>query len=98
MQVQAVIIQLKSFFIPNEKEKKFINHVIMDELAYDVLNPDSRNKFLDIMHRMQKEKEVEGIILGCTEIPMLIKQEDTSISVFDTTEIHAAALVDYTMT
>ena len=83
--------------IPNEEEKKFINHVIMDELAYDVRNPDSRKKFLDIMNRMHKEEEVEGIVLGCTEIPMLIKQQNTYIPVFDTTEIHASALVDFAL-
>jgi len=83
--------------IPKTKEKDFINHVIMDELAYDVLNPESRKKLLEIMNRMYHEQAVEGIVLGCTEIPMLIKQQHTYIPVFDTTEIHAAALVDYAL-
>jgi aspartate racemase len=83
--------------IPGEEDKAYINHVIMDELAYDVLNPESRKKFLDIMNRMHKEEKVEGIVLGCTEIPMLIKQQNTYIPVFDTTEIHAAALVDFAL-
>ncbi len=83
--------------IPKTKEKAFINHVIMDELAYDVLNPESRKKFLEIMNRMVHEQAVEGVVLGCTEIPMLIKQQHTYIPVFDTTEIHAAALVEYAL-
>ncbi len=83
--------------IPGEEDKAYINHVIMDELAYDVLNPESRKRFLDIMIRMHKEQEVEGVVLGCTEIPMLIKQQHTYIPVFDTTEIHAAALVDFAL-
>ncbi len=83
--------------IPNEEEKTFIDHVIMDELAYDVLNPESRKKFLEIMTRMVREQAVEGIVLGCTEIPMLIKQQHTYIPVFDTTEIHAVALVNYAL-
>ena len=83
--------------IPEKDEKDFIHHVIMDELAYDILNPESRNKLLAIMNRMYREQSVEGFVLGCTEIPMLIKQQHTSIPIFDTTEIHAAALVDYAL-
>ncbi len=83
--------------IPEKEEKELINRVIMNELAYDVLNPESREKFLEIMSRMYHEQAVEGVVLGCTEIPMLIKQQHTHIPVFDTTEIHAAAIVDFAL-
>lgn len=83
--------------IPGKEEKEFINRVIMGELAYDVLNPESRKEILKIMNRMYHEQAVEGVVLGCTEIPMLIKQQHTNIPVFDTTEIHAAAIVDFAL-
>ncbi len=83
--------------IPEKEEKEFINRVIMNELAYDVLNPESREKFLEIMNRMYHEQSVEGIVLGCTEIPMLIKQQHTHIPVFDTTKIHTTAMVDFAL-
>ncbi len=83
--------------IPEKEEKEFINRVIMNELAYDVLNPESRKKILEIMNRIYHEQAVEGVVLGCTEIPMLIKQQHTNIPVFDTTEIHAAAIVDFAL-
>jgi aspartate racemase len=82
---------------PEEEEKELINRVIMDELAYDVLNPESRKKILKIMNRMYHEQAVEGVVLGCTEIPMLIKQQHTNIPVFDTTQIHTTAIVDFAL-
>jgi len=90
---------LKSFdieaFIPDDKERHMVHGIIMDELAYDNLKPESRNAILNIMNRMQKKHNIEGVVLGCTELPMLIKQTDTEIPVFDTTEIHARAIVDF---
>ena len=81
--------------MPEADEKAFVHHVIMDELAYDVLNPESRRKMLAVMNRMKREQAVEAFVLGCTEIPMLIKQSDTDIPVLDTTEIHASAIVKF---
>lgn len=84
-------------FIPEKEERQTIHRIIMDELAYDNLNPESRNAILKIMNRMEQEHNVEGVILGCTELPMLIKQTDSKIPVFDTAEIHARAIVDFAL-
>jgi aspartate racemase len=84
-------------FIPGKKERETVNRIIMDELAYDNLKSESRKKILKIMYGLQLEHEVEGIILGCTELPMLIKQTDTEIPVFDTTQIHSRSIVDFAM-
>ena len=79
--------------IPDGKEREIIHNVIYEELDYGVLNKESRQKYLDIITKMA-QKGAEGVILGCTEIPLLIKQKDCTMPVFDTTAIHAAAAVE----
>ena len=58
------------------------------------LNPISKQKYIQIIEKHAKEG-VEGVILGCTEIPLLIQQEDVSIPIFDTTKIHATAAYEF---
>lgn len=74
--------------IPDEDEIEFINNVIFSELCCGKINTESKKKFLEIVEKLKK-KGAEGVILGCTEIVMLISQKDVDIPVFDTTEIHA---------
>lgn len=74
--------------IPDEEDIEFINSVIFNELCCGEINPKSKQKFLEIVENLKK-KGAEGVILGCTEIVMLISQKDIDIPVFDTTEIHA---------
>lgn len=83
--------------IPDEEERDHINTVIFDELCANEVRDESRERFKEIIDRLQREEGAEGVILGCTEIPLLIKQEDVSIPVFDTTAIHSAAAVDYSL-
>ncbi len=74
--------------IPDEEDIEFINNVIFNELCCGEINPKSKQKFIEIVEKL-KNKGAEGIILGCTEIVMLISQKDIDIPVFDTTAIHA---------
>ncbi|WP_272149548.1 aspartate/glutamate racemase family protein [Tenacibaculum aiptasiae] len=74
--------------IPDKEDRDIIHTVIYNELAKGVLNKNSKEAYLKIIRKLE-EQGVEGVILGCTEIPLLIKQEDVSIPVFDTTTIHA---------
>jgi aspartate racemase len=83
--------------IPSEKERDYINAVIFDELCANRIKQESRDGFKKIIERLRKEEGAEGVILGCTEIPLLIKQEDVAIPVFDTTAIHSEAAVDYSL-
>jgi len=83
--------------IPNEKERNYINTVIFDELCANRVEPKSKKEFILIINRLKKEEGAEGVILGCTEIPLLIKQEDMDIPVFDTTAIHSEAAVKYSL-
>jgi aspartate racemase len=83
--------------IPDEKERDYINAVIFDELCANRINQESREGYKKIIDRLQKEAGAEGVVLGCTEIPLLIKQDDVTIPVFDTTAIHSAASVEYSL-
>jgi aspartate racemase len=81
--------------IPNKTEREYINNVIFDELCAGKFHSESRKGFLRVINRLIKEEGVEGVILGCTEIPLLVKQKDVRVPVFDTTAIHSEAAVNY---
>jgi aspartate racemase len=83
--------------IPNKTEREYINAVIFDELCIGNFKKDSKEQFISIINRLIKEDGVEGVILGCTEIPLLIKQKDVDVPVFDTMTIHAEAAAKYAM-
>ncbi len=82
--------------IPDEEDRKFLNDAIYNELGKNIFLPSTKEKFLTIIHKLV-EKGAEGVILGCTEIPLLIKQDDCTVPVFDTTLIHATAAIDFAL-
>ena len=79
--------------VPEATEIEVINHIIFHELCVGQIKEDSRKKFQSIIERM-KSRGAEGVILGCTEIGLLIHRSDSSIPVFDTTCIHAKRAVE----
>ncbi|MBN1432920.1 MAG: aspartate/glutamate racemase family protein [Methanomicrobiaceae archaeon] len=82
--------------VPDENDREYINLVIFDELCAEIISDDSRERFIEIIRRL-REQGAEGIILGCTEIPLLVKQEDVDVPLFDTLTIHAEAAVRYAL-
>ena len=74
--------------IPDEADVETINAVIFKELCVGKINEESRKKFQRMIEKL-KEAGAEGVILGCTELGLLIRQSDVSIPVFDTAAIHA---------
>ena len=80
--------------IPEKPERLFIHSTIMNELLREIFKPEAKKRFLEIINDLE-QKGAEGIVLGCTEIPLLIKQGDTHLPVFNTLEIHARAAVDF---
>ncbi|SHN54122.1 aspartate/glutamate racemase family protein [Desulfovibrio litoralis] len=78
---------------PALKERDFINHIIFKELCLGIITETSKKLFLDLINKFRSDG-VQGVILGCTEIGLLIKQADTTMPLFDTTIIHAEAAVD----
>ena len=82
--------------IPDKNDIEIINEVIYDELCLGTINSDSKKKFLEIVDKL-RSKGAEGIILGCTEIGLLIKNEDTNVPLFDTAIIHAEQAAMYSI-
>lgn len=74
--------------IPNEEDRIIVNDTIFNELCLGIISESSKKAFLSIIDKLGKQG-AEAVILGCTEIGLLIKQIDTSIPLFDTTVIHA---------
>ena len=79
--------------IPDKAGREQVHHVIYDELCLGKVKDSSQEAFLDIIRDL-KTRGAEGVILGCTEIALLIQQGHTDVSLFDTTEIHALKSVE----
>lgn len=82
--------------IPDTADRKIVHDIIYQELVSGIINEASREQYKTIIRKMINEG-AEGVILGCTEIMLLISQNDCAVPVFDTTEIHALAAVDYAL-
>ena len=96
-----IIERLKNKFglkiiIPNDNDMNLLNDIIYNELCGGIIRAESREIFKEIIHKLISAG-AEGIILGCTEIPLLISQKDSSVLIFNTTEIHAKAAVEYAL-
>jgi aspartate racemase len=82
--------------IPSSEDMQIVHRIIYEELCAGIIKSNSKQRYRDIIRRLVKEG-AEGIILGCTEIGLLINQEDSPVPLFDTTEIHAKAAVKYAL-
>ena len=83
--------------VPEKQETRdYLQHTIKEELGRGIINPETKQKYISIVKDLVG-RGAEGIILGCTEIPMLISQADFSIPIFDTTKIHSRAIVEYAL-
>jgi aspartate racemase len=80
--------------VPEKPEREQMHQIIYEELVHGKIKNESRKKVKSIIQHLQ-EKGAEGIILGCTEIPLLISQKDVEIPVFDTTKIHAEKAAEW---
>jgi aspartate racemase len=81
---------------PDTEDREYINNVIYSELVAGKFTDESRDGFIKIIDKLAAQG-AEGIILGCTEIPLLVRPEDTSLPIFDTTRIHAEAALNYAL-
>jgi aspartate racemase len=82
--------------IPPPEDREVVHRIIYEELCMGEIKPSSKTRYLEIIERLAKNG-AEGIILGCTEIGLLVKKEDTRVPLFDTTKIHAMAAVEYAL-
>jgi len=76
---------------PSDKEQNEINSIIFDELVIGFFKQDSKKRLLQII----KQYEVDGVILGCTELPLILNQNDIELRLLDTVEIHTEAILNY---
>jgi aspartate racemase len=82
--------------VPNAREREVIHRVIYDELVVGKIRQHSKKQYIGIIEQMVNDG-AEGIILGCTEIGLLIHKQDSQVPLFDTTRIHAEAAVEYAL-
>jgi aspartate racemase len=78
----------------SQEDRDFIHYTVFEELGRGIVTDETKKRYLEISNELIKNG-AEGIVLGCTEIPMVIKPEDLSVPVFDTTSIHANAAVEF---
>ncbi|MBT2162978.1 aspartate/glutamate racemase family protein [Zobellia barbeyronii] len=82
--------------IPSKEDREVVHNVIYTELSKGITTETSKKQYIDIILKAEKEG-AQGVILGCTEIPLLIQQEDCNIAVIDTTKEHAYAAVEFAL-
>lgn len=83
--------------VPDQAGRDMVHGIIYDELCRGVVKDDSKAAYIAEVGRMRREEKIDSVIMGCTEITMLIGQSDFDIPVFDTTRIHAEAAVDFAL-
>jgi len=82
--------------VPEAPEREVVHQVIYDELGRGIVREESRRAYVKIIEALVK-RGAQGVVLGCTEIPLLVKEKDSPVPVFDTTALHAAAAVDFAL-
>ena len=80
--------------VPGKEDIQKIHNIIFEELIVGKFKESSKMTLLNIIHSFDN---IEGVILGCTELPLIIKSQDTVLPLFDTTELHAKAAVDFVL-
>lgn len=80
--------------IPDENGRELVHQIIFAELCRGTLTEKSRNEFLAVIEKLRSEG-AEGVILGCTEIPLLVRQKDTDLPLFNTTALHAQRALEF---
>ncbi len=82
--------------VPDAEDRQYVNQVIYDELVAGQVRDESRAEFVAIIGKLAT-RGAEGVILGCTEIPLLVSEADAGLPLFDTTAIHAEAALNYAL-
>ncbi|MER9256865.1 aspartate/glutamate racemase family protein [Mesorhizobium sp. M0619] len=81
--------------VPDQAGRDMVHQVIYDELCRGIVSAASKAAYIDEVARLRRDEKIDGVIMGCTEITMLIGERDFDIPVFDTTRIHAEAAVAF---
>ena len=90
---QKLIDRNIEVIVPNAEDIEIVNNIIYNELCLGIIDKNSKEEYIKIINKLY-EKGAEGVILGCTEIGLLIEDKDINIPVFDTAYIHAKKLAN----
>ena len=82
--------------VPEQEDRQAVHDIIFKELVVGKINPSSKERLRSIVEKLSR-MGAEGVILGCTELPMLLGQPDTDVPLYDTTALHAMAGVEYAL-
>ena len=82
--------------MPDARQREIVHRVIFDELVKGEIRRESREQYIEIIEGLARDG-AEGVVLGCTEIGMLVHEKDCRVPLYDTTRIHAEAAVEYAL-
>ena len=82
-------------FAPSEEDQKTIHSIIFPHLQEGIVLPEEKKAILEIAVKMIAEKNADALVLGCTELPLIIKQTDLNVKLLDTTQIHIDSILTY---
>lgn len=80
--------------VPNEQQQEIIHHRIVTELENGIVRQETKDLLIKIVNSMRQEQGIDGVVLGCTELPLALNQSDFNISVLDIAQIHIDRIVD----
>jgi aspartate racemase len=80
--------------IPADEDKLSVHDVIFPELEDGVIIPEKKAKYIELVHRYVQRERIDSVILGCTELPLMISPADVPVPVINTTEVHVAAIIE----
>ena len=83
--------------VPEKEERELIAKRILEELEFGVVKETTLNEFQGIIRKMQREKGIEAVVLGCTELPLLLNEENCPVPCLDSVEIHISELIRLAM-
>ncbi|WP_106498308.1 aspartate/glutamate racemase family protein [Lentibacillus sp. Marseille-P4043] len=84
----------KEIVVPEEDVQQYLHQKIVDELENGIVDPQTKKEFLKIVQDTAEKENLDGLILGCTELPMIIKEDDTDLALLNTTEIHVDKMIE----
>ncbi|UOQ83603.1 aspartate/glutamate racemase family protein [Gracilibacillus salinarum] len=84
----------KEIVVPSEQDQLFLHEKIVEELENGIVNPETKQSFLAIIQKMIAEEHIDSLILGCTELPMILKEGDVDLALLNTTEIHLDKMLE----
>jgi aspartate racemase len=84
-------------FVPDDKERELIGKRIFEELENGIVKKETEKELIDIINRMKTENGIEGVILGCTELPLILNEDNCPVMCFDSVKIHLDRLIRLAM-